>query len=148
MLFLHWHYSYLINLFYFSCKKGGGDNRGVIYKPGIYKEKEDISKIWCPALSQQPLFIHCTDLFWISETHHFSWLMITFKRVLKTHISLKFSVGLVVLFSREIWSVNSPELNSSPHSFMSAAYWVWVFYLILQLILNCSFMVCLAQVFP
>ncbi|KAM3663471.1 carbonic anhydrase 12 [Ammospiza maritima maritima] len=28
-----------------SCKKGGGDNRGVIYKPGMYKEKEDISKI-------------------------------------------------------------------------------------------------------
>lgn len=46
-----------------------------------------------------------------------SWLMITLKWVLKTHISLKFSVGLVVLFSREIWSVNSPELNSSPHSF-------------------------------
>ncbi|XP_036245660.1 carbonic anhydrase 12 [Molothrus ater] len=28
-----------------SCKKGGGDNRGVIYKPGMYKEKEDISNI-------------------------------------------------------------------------------------------------------
>ncbi|RLV94834.1 hypothetical protein DV515_00013012 [Chloebia gouldiae] len=27
------------------CKKGDGDNRGVIYKPSIYKEKEDISKI-------------------------------------------------------------------------------------------------------
>ncbi|XP_071424881.1 carbonic anhydrase 12 [Pithys albifrons albifrons] len=28
-----------------SCKKGGEDNRGVIYKPGTYKEEEDISKI-------------------------------------------------------------------------------------------------------
>ncbi|KAJ7425193.1 hypothetical protein WISP_24432 [Willisornis vidua] len=28
-----------------SCKKGGEDNRGVVYKPGTYKEEEDISKI-------------------------------------------------------------------------------------------------------
>ncbi|XP_074901640.1 carbonic anhydrase 12 [Buteo buteo] len=28
-----------------SCKKGGEDNRGVIYKPGTYKEEEDISKL-------------------------------------------------------------------------------------------------------
>lgn len=46
-----------------------------------------------------------------------SWLMISLKSVLKTHTSHKFSVALVLLFSREIWSVNPPELNSSPHSF-------------------------------
>ncbi|XP_074694083.1 carbonic anhydrase 12 [Strix aluco] len=28
-----------------SCKKGGKDNRGVIYKPGMCKEEDDISKL-------------------------------------------------------------------------------------------------------
>ncbi|XP_017672424.1 PREDICTED: carbonic anhydrase 12 [Lepidothrix coronata] len=28
-----------------SCKKEGQDNRGVIYKPGMYKEEEDLSKM-------------------------------------------------------------------------------------------------------
>ncbi|XP_054244029.1 carbonic anhydrase 12 [Indicator indicator] len=28
-----------------SCRKGGKDNRRIIYKPGMYKEEEDISKL-------------------------------------------------------------------------------------------------------
>ncbi|XP_064013452.1 carbonic anhydrase 12 isoform X1 [Pogoniulus pusillus] len=28
-----------------SCRKGGKDNRGIIYKPGMYKEEDDISKL-------------------------------------------------------------------------------------------------------
>lgn len=117
MLFLHWHYNYFIHLFYFSCKKGGEDNRGVIYKPGMYKEEEDISKIWCPALLQKPLFIHSTDLFWIGETHLLFLANDKPQERSKTHASQKFSVALVLLFSREIQSVNPPVLNSSPHSF-------------------------------
>lgn len=45
MLFLHGNHSYLIHLFYSSCKKGGEDNRGVIYKPGANKEEDNISKL-------------------------------------------------------------------------------------------------------